>query len=337
MSNNGIMTLDQATDLVQRINHRKTATPMSSIELLAEREDDSLVLQATIEGQRVRLAAEAESSILRTLGISRKFLDNASEDPEVVNSAIRESRMGATRKNNLLVEMSMSGHGDVDMFSLVQGRKVPTSLTLHDVWNVARDTGAFVGAAEIAHTGKGHYNLRLVTQQTANPRRNVGDVTMTGVNISLNGWVEANPFTFRLACANGMQRIEEGDVFSVEEGDLMGSLREILQKCVARSHAFNEDFVRSDEIIVPNPMEYVMRAVKIAGGSNDLRSNVADLLAEQAPDNSLYQILNIVTALGRQASDNPRKRDKVERVAGRILAMQAGSSRCSTCNSSVQA
>lgn len=335
MSNYNIMTMDQAQTEVQRINHRKSSAPMSSIELEAERLDDSLSLRAKVDGQQMRLSGDAESSILRTLGISRKFLDNAADDPEVVNAAIREARIGASRKNNTLVEMSLSGDGQIDMFSLIQGRKIPTSLNLGEVWRVISESGLFSGVTEVSHYGKGHYNLRLLTSHTVNPKREVGDIVMTGVNVAVNGWVKVNPLHYRLACLNGMQSVEEGHLMEIEEGDLFESLRTILGKCAEQSLTFGQAFVDTDSVIVPNPTEYVMRAVKIAGGSNDLRGSVSDLLKEEAPDNTLYQILNIVTALARQSSDNPRKRDKVERVAGRILAMQGGSSRCNTCNSSL--
>lgn len=332
---NQVMTMDQATALVQRINHRKVASPLSSMEIHVERLDNSIALKARLDGTDVPMSSDAERSILRVLGVSRKFLDNASEDPSLLEQAIQQSKIGAARKDNVLVEASMSGAGEVDMFSLIQGKKIPTSLNLSDVWRTVAGMDVFSGVSEIAHVGKGHYEMRCLTPHTAAPTRNVGDIVSTGLRISVNGSVKVNPYNFRLVCANGMQRAEEGDVFNVNMDDPHENLREAIHKCLRVSQGVTQSFVDTDNVIVPNPAEYVMRAVKIAGGGNNLRSTVVDMLAEQAPDSSLYQILNIVTALGRQQTDNPRARNKTEQVAGRIVAMQAGSSRCTTCNSAV--
>lgn len=331
-----IKNLDEATALVQRINHRKIVSNLTSVEVVPQLLDEQISLSFDVEGDRYNLSTYAEKSFLRMIGLSRKFLDNCVEDVDLATNAINQARRGAAdRARATSLHLSLLNQHDIDLVEAAPNKAI-LPLNLSEVWEEVAKTDGIIGVSDITVRGRGSYSIRAVTDTTSAPARNVGDATYVGVNLNVNGSVTANPFSYRQWCANGMQSYEDGHVVRVDFADPIVSLRNALATTIDQSRMLVDQFARTDEIVVPNPMEYVMRAIKIAGGTNALRGEVSDRLASEAPNGTLYEILNIVTSFAKSfGADNPRKRDRIEGVAGRIMAMQAGSGRCTNCNSQV--
>ena len=326
-----IATIDSISESIRKVNHQKFQTGAGAINVSVEIEDGVPVLTGTVEGGTYRIGDYAEKSLLRLIGLNRKFVDNASADTTLIESAINTSLAGASRDRRSAIHVS-AANDNIQSFSLVNARlDVPP--TLSEVWDVVRDTaGAELCGGELVDLGRGEFDLRLITDHTMEPKNRVGDVTNSGVRLHVNGTVQAQPFTNRLVCTNGMTRAEHGDILHYENGNA-DSIRDIWSQSLEAAKAFNGDIQKLDEVVLPNIHTYVSQQLQIAGATASLRGRVNDLIAEKAPNNTLWEALQIVTEIARDyAAERPRKRNQIEAVAGRIVASQAGDGRCGTCN-----
>jgi len=326
-----IATLDSLTESIRKVNHHKIHTSAGAVNVSVELEDGVPTLTGTVEGSTYRIGDYAEKSLLRLIGLNRKFVDNASSDTTLIESAINTSLAGASRDRRSAIHVSCA-NDNIQCFSLVKASAdVPP--TLSEVWDVVRDTaGEDLSGGELVDLGRGEFDLRLLTNHTMEPKNRVGDVTNSGVMFHVNGTVQAQPFTNRLVCTNGMTRAELGDILHYEHGNA-DSIRDIWSQSLEAAKAFNGDIQKLDEVILPNIHTYVSQQLQIAGATASLRGRVNDLIAEKAPNNTLWEALQIVTEIARDyAAERPRKRNQIEAVAGRIVASQAGDGRCGTCN-----
>jgi hypothetical protein len=269
--------------------------------------------------------------LLRSLGLGRKFLNACEKNIDLAVSALDQART-AERESKLV--LTTVGNNRIAGIA-PPAKKDEVLINLQEAWNVIREIPGVTGAAEVPEIGRGRYDIRVLSDRFMNPIRTVGDLTQVGVRLSVGSRISVNPFAYRLVCANGMQRIEEGDVFFADGGDPLASLRSGFSQAMELATEMTTSFVRTDETRIDDPASFVMRALRIAGANNNLRAKVVDRLRE-APNSTLYEVLNIVTAIGREiGGDNPGKRNRIEAVAGRVVAMQAGHSRCSKCDSTV--
>ena len=268
----------------------------------------------------------AEKQILRSMGIGRRLLQSSKDDLELMERALAKGKNAAREDGTV----SLITTGSDIIQNVIPGDAFPADLL--EVWHTVRDMGDVSGIAEIPDLKRGRFDLRIITRNEVSPRRDRGDITMTGVRIHVGNKLLVNPFLFRLVCSNGMQRIEEEDVLEVPIENTMEHLRLAYAEAVTQSLKFGEEFVRSDEITIPNPTEYALRSLRVAGAGAKHRAEISELIPQQAPNGTLYETLNVVTAYARQL-ENPGKRNKLEGVAGRILAMQAGHARCPSCGS----
>ncbi len=336
MTSNNILSKDAATAAIQRINHRRVPTDLSRVNIDPSIDSTgNIALTLEAEGRRFSLTDASERGLLRACGVSRKFLNSLGTDLDLASRALNRARLADNPKGGAIT-ISTIGADMVDAISYT-GKAETMSLTLGDAWSALKDLDALTAVADISHLGKGRFDLRTLSDFAETPSRNVGDIVRAGVKLSLNGpTASVNPYSYRLVCANGAQRVEEGDVMVIDLTDPLDSLRVNFTKALELSRSFTRDFVRTDEIVVPNPHEYVMRALRIAGANNNLRTNVVDRIVQEAPNRTLYEILNIVTAIGREsAGDSPAKRNRIEAVAGRVTSMQGGHTRCAKCDSTV--
>lgn len=328
-----ILSKDATEAVVQQINHRRFNTSMDTIRIIPRILDETIRLEMQAEGRSMVMGDFPERTILKLYGLTRKFLNSCETDLDLATKALEKTRaMAVTEAPSL----SISTTGDNQVASIIVRKKAEDEfMSLSDAWNALKDEPDVAGSAEVVDLGSGKFDLRLVTAQTFSPVRTVGDVVHVGVRVHVNSSVTVNPFAYRLVCANGMQRMEEGDFSVVDMNDPIVSLRKGFDDALKLSRRFTQEFTLADEIVVPNPHEYVMRALKIAGSTDRLRSAVQDGINEFAPRGTLYELLNIVTAIARgHAADKPKIRNKIEALAGRVLAMQTNG-QCPKCSSRV--
>ena len=329
-------SIESLTESVRRVNHQKFQTGPGQIHVCVDMEDMSPALSATIEGTNYRIGDYAEKSLLRLVGVSRKFIDIGADDCDLLASAINNALAGASTRDQKAGIHVSTADGVVQSFS-------PASLAadvppcLGEIWGLLKEEmGSDFGTGELVDLGRGEYDLRLtVNNRNAEPASRVGDITQSGVLVHLNGKVTTTPFTNRLECTNGMTSTEKGQILVMGRDDndsIQGMFREGLRAATE----FNTRIQRTDDQILPNIHTYVTQALKIAGSSSSLRGMVNDAIENEAPNKSLWEALQIVTRIAREyASDRPRKRNQIEAVAGTVVNMQGGGGRCSTCNSQV--
>lgn len=333
---NTIISKNDALDVIQRIGHRKIQTPIESVSVKLDYLDRKITMDLNVEGQDVYVDEHVQQRLLRMAGLSRKFLENCDNDVDLAQRAVDQGIHALRKSNNKYLGIgTVNDSGRSRAVSIDPQEKAIDTMSMVEVWNAIRDEERLIGISEVTDLNKGHFEIRCVNSNTFSPRSEVGDIVHSGVKISVNGSVTMNPYCFRLRCTNGMQSYEEGDTIkaSMESPeDIRNTFRDLSE----RSLSFTQTFTQTSDIVVPNATEYVMRALRIAGASAALRAKVSDRLIEEAPNSTLYEILNIITAIGRDKSaDSPRARNRLEGVAGRVLAMQAGAARCSKCDSRV--
>lgn len=330
-SNQKLLSVPEATAELQRLAFSRQHISLSALRFSAEysAERDGLALRIeTPEGASLDVDEVPEKTILRTVGLSRKFLESCRDNVDLARSALDQGR----RAEDCRVLMIRQG---TRLVGMTRAQKDDLTLSPMDVWDAIRDQEGIMAAAGITPMRNGELDIRLVVQENRQPVRRPGDVTQLGVRINIGSKVSLNPYLFRLVCSNGMQAQENGDIQVVSLADPLESLRSLFGETLIRARAFGDRFIQADDVTVPNPHEYVMRSLRIAGANDSLRSRVADGLSEHAPNGTLYEILNIMTAIARESADRPKTRNRIESIAGRVVEMQAGAARCRTCNSSV--
>lgn len=323
------MTLDAAEAAVQKINHRRVATRIDQLTInpFHNTEGEIQIDVKNEEGRTMHCAPFAERSILKAVGVGRRLLDGAKDDIDLLERALDKGKRMA-REDGMVV-LTVTGNDEIQC--VTPGDGLP--LSLPEVWNVVKHEKGLQGVVDIPDLSRGRYDLRLVTDRESSPRRNVGDITMAGVRVSIDSTIKLNPFIYRLACANGMQRVEDGDVLEIDMGDPIASLRASYAHVADLSVQFGMDFASSDDVRIPNPTDWALRALRIARAPAKIRAAIAERIPREAPNGTLYEVLNVVTAIARERSDKPRVRNRLESVAGRVLAMQAGTMSCPSCGS----
>ena len=331
-----MISVDQATEAIQKLNHRRFSTSIEELQIVPSLIDGDIKIDViSAEGRQMGLDPLPERALLRSLGIGRRFLRACKGDVDLAARALEQGKVAAKEDGPLTVNTIGENRIVAIANSKVGSSELPN---LSEVWRTIRDgSEGIIGLSDITDVGRGKFDLRVVTSENFQPKRSVGDITHTGVRVQVTDTsLSVNPYAFRLACLNGMQRMEEDDQIFIDVSDPYSSLVSSFATARRKALEMTEQFVRTDEVVIPNPHEYVMRALRIAGANNNLRSTVSDRIAAEAPNHTLYEILNIITAIGREAAgDKPAKRNRVEALAGRVLSMQAGSSRCTKCDSVV--
>lgn len=327
-----ILTVDQTTDVLQKLNLRHEHMTLAGLRLTTEyeAERDGLALRAAMpEGSILAVDEIPEKTMLRSLGLSRKFLESCSDNSDLAVAALEQARRSDQDTRLLMVRQ------DNRLIGLSRASKDDSLVSPMDVWGAIREQEGILGVTEISPMRNGAVDLRVIVRQRVEPARRPGDVTQVGARIHIGKRVTMNPYLFRLVCSNGAQTMDEGAVLSLDVADPVESARNRFREVLELAGSFGDRFIRTDDVVVPNPHEYVMRSLRIAGANDSLRGRVNDLLKEQAPNNTLYEILNIVTSIARESGDRPQTRNRIESIAGRVIEMQAGSSRCGTCNSTI--
>lgn len=332
MDTKNILTISQMDETIRKINHKRINTRFDSIYIRPALLDDKIVLNLQAEGKDFRLDGKPENRVLKALGLTRKFLTSCEDGAnlDLAESAISTAHRGATDIDTISVSMAYN-----DRVIAIEPTKKTTSLNLSEIWGVLREHPSIAGAAGVTELNNGAFDLKVLTHTTAAPRLAVGDVTHAGVRIRVGQVISMNSYIYRLACSNGMQRMEEGDVLSIVSEDPLTELSTNFNSLSERSVELVNSFVAMDDIVIPNPHEYIMRALKIAGANEKLRTGVVDRLREEAPRSTMYEVLNIITGIARGYDEKPNTRNRIEAVAGRLLSMQAGGGRCNRCDSRV--
>lgn len=323
------------SEAVRKVSHRKFITGAGQIHVSVELEDEMPTLAATVEGSTYRISDYAEKSLLRVIGLNRKFIDNTSHDVQCAESAINESLRGLASDRGNRIHVTTASDS-VQSFSSAPARK-DTPPNLQEVWDMIKDVGEDeVIGGELVDLGRGEYDLRVVTDHAAAPAKRVGDITNSGVLLHVNGTVEATPFTNRLECTNGMTRTNKGSRYAYTDGD-SESVKSIFRDALIEAKEFNQLIQATDDVVLQNIHNYISQALTMAGATAALKGQVGDLIAQDAPNKTLWEALQIITRLARDhAADRPRKRRQIESIAGHIVDMQSGTGRCGSCNTRIE-
>jgi hypothetical protein len=329
-----IADVASVSEAVRKLSHQKFVTGAGQINVSVELEDQVSTLSATVEGSVYRISNHAEKSLLRVIGLNRKFVENTSHDVGIAEAAINGSLHGLIKDRSNRIHVTAASDS-IQAFSSQPARKdVPPNL--QEVWSMIQDVagGDLVGG-EVVDLGRGEYDLRVTTNHSEAPASRVGDITNSGVQFHLNGTVEASPFTNRLLCTNGMTSMEKGSRYFYTEGD-SDSVKAIFSAALTEAREFNRMLQETDEHVLPNIHNFVAQALTMAGSTAALRGQVNDLIAEDAPNKTLWEALQIITRIARDhAADRPRKRRQIEAIAGRVLTMHSGGGRCGSCNTRI--
>jgi hypothetical protein len=329
-----IADVASVSEAIRKLNHQKFVTGAGQIHVSVELEDEFPSLSAVVEGSTYRISDYAEKSLLRVTGVNRKFIANTSHDVQCAEAAINESLRGLAGDRGTRIHVTAASD-EIQAFSSAPAR-MDAPPTLLEVWNTLQEVGGdTIIGGEVTELGRGEFDLRVVTDHGLAPKNRVGDITNTGVSFHLGLSVDAFPFTNRLVCTNGMTRQTKGSKYSYVSGD-SGSIRSIFQDALQEAKEFNELIQATDEVVLPNIHNYIAQALTMAGATAALKAQVGDLVAQDAPNRTLWEALQIITRIARDhAADRPRKRKQIEAIAGSIVDMQSGSGRCGSCNTRI--
>lgn len=328
MTSNTFMSIDEAETAIQRINHTRIGSRIDQLSIEPYLDENGEVqLQVRSEEDRVLLCdKKAEKSVLKAIGVGRRLLDGAKDDLELLQNAINRGK--AKAKEDGMVVLTVTGANHVMDIHPGEG----LNLSLAETWNVLKQEPGMRGVAEIPDLGRGRYDLRLLTVDQVNTRRDVGDITMVGVRVNVSNVITLNPFIYRLACSNGMQRETAGGILEVNLADPIASLRECYALAHEGSKQLAKDFVDTEGLTMPNPLGFANRMLRLAGAPDRSISQILNRVEREAPNGTAYEILNVVTAVAREKGDTSmRSRNNLESVAGRILTMTSHGAVCNMC------
>lgn len=173
--------------------------------------------------------------------------------------------------------------------------------------------------------------------------RKVGDLTKGGlrfgqdVHQNLAPWVQ--PYTYRLACTNGMEIPDNGlkiDARGNTVEEVLLELEAAAERAMSRVERDIEHFYAMREEKVANPERALARMAAEHGLSDRLRVSLIDglpgIIEEGAGDLSMFDLVNLTTNLANDPSiSNWGTRRNLQRFGGQTVTTHV--ERCNTCAS----
>jgi hypothetical protein len=324
---NEILSIDEVQKTIESYEQEFNEVNLAqfNIDYTFDSEGD-IKIQLTDGNTEFNLSKDPSIEVLNKLGISSRVISEYGENYELFSSMIEYSK--SRRADNNCTFISVLG----DVVSVEKGG-IPY-LSVQEAWEGIRGLPGLRGAQWVQNYEGSGFELRLISENTFSPPRQVDDISESGLWTRINGEAQVGSYVRRLVCSNGMmanKSVVEFNVKANSRDELLDKYVDSALTALDRANKLAQDFVNLAEHRLENPANYlnsVMREQKIP---NRYRTEIMDLLPTLPDDPTAYDVINLVTAYGRR-QESLKTRSRFEWLGGKITELFSPDEiRCSHC------
>jgi len=265
-------------------------------------------INLAIDDKKKKLSKSAIRTIRSVIGFNLYDLITYADDPDLVERIFTYHRK---KFGNLKFSIS---YDDEQVLTIKREAFLP-------VEEVIKTLIEIVPASRVVdfYRSRNSYVLKIITEIARNPATRPGDLSHSGLFLSVNGCVHVSPFVYRLVCSNGL--ITENCLGNAEV-NLSDNLKSVLSDSV---HALS-DFVELVNIKVDSPAEFVARIANEKRIPFRYIEKILRNLASMEGDTA-YDLVNSISFISSASGQR-----SYEHIAGLFMSSVV-LPRCSQCKS----